>query len=277
MIASGSKRKHRYAVIAAEAYVETVERDGFADDVLSVPGIMPALSIGGVQMSGRALQLARSVNRMDLARRAAAALLSFCDRHGDPQHDGIWFAPFDLLYGSKGPLSPGQEGKIISDLETMLARTSSRDGGMDFNPFGAQEAAERLIKHYKNQEHTKRLVKAYGTAFERMSQEAAPLLATAWLQPIIERYEQVGLKTETEELTNFATEKAKQIPGGRKSYSVEVSLDRNLIEGRTDVLLSGGRITDQAPSHRGRVCTHCGVSKASTRLRPEKCAAYNID
>jgi hypothetical protein len=89
----------------------------------------------------------------------------------------------------------------------MLARTTNREGGKDFNPWGAQDAAERLNRHYKNAEERKRLVKTYGAAFEKMSQDAAPMLALAWTQPIIERYEQEGLRGEAERLSLFAAER----------------------------------------------------------------------
>jgi Domain of unknown function (DUF4209) len=238
-VISGGKRQHKYAIVAAESYIETARRDGFADKITNVAGLLLALTISGVQMLARAVQLARSINARDLATEAASEMISFCARHGDPAHAGIWLAPFDTLYGQKDLLTSEQENNIINDLEAMLGRTSSAENGKDFNPFGAQSAAERLSRHYKKPEETKRLVQVYGTAFETMARDASPMLAMAWMQPVIERYQQVGLKSESERLANAAAEKGKRIGEDLKTYSIEVPIERELIEKGTDALLAG--------------------------------------
>ena len=63
-------------------------------------------------------------------------------------------------------------------------------GTPDFNPFGAEAAAERLARHDKRMkapEKAKEAIRRYGEAFEQISQEASPMLAMAWLQPVVER------------------------------------------------------------------------------------------
>ena len=68
----------------------------------------------------------------------------------------------------------------------MLARTSSGKNTEEFDPHLAQSAAERLAQHYKRQNdrnNVVRVIKTYGEAFVRLSKDAAPMLAAAWLQP----------------------------------------------------------------------------------------------
>jgi hypothetical protein len=236
---TGGKRQHKFAIVAAQSYIETAKRDGFAGEIVNVAALPRALSIAGVQMLARAVQLAQSINARELATAAASEMIAFCSRHGDPAHAGVWLAPFDTLHGQKDLLTAEQEDMIIRDLETMLERTSSTENGKDFNPFGAQSAAERLSKHYKTAEETKRVVQVYGSAFESMARDASPMLAMAWMQPVIERYQQVGLKSESERLANAAVEKGKRIGEDLKTYSIEVPIERELIDKETNALLAG--------------------------------------
>lgn len=239
---TGRKSRHKYAILAAQSYIEAARRDGFVSKITDVTALARSLTIAGVQMLARAVHLALSVKANELALTAAAEMLAFCDRHRDSAHAGVWLAPFDILYGEKGLLSPEQENKIIFDLEMMLERTSSAENGTDFNPFGAQAAAERLSKHYKKAEETRRLVHTYGSAFETMAGSASPMLALAWLQPVIERYQQIGLKSEAERLANFAAEKGKRIRDDLKTYAVEIPIEREIVEKATDDLLAGSEL-----------------------------------
>jgi hypothetical protein len=143
---SGEKPYYKYALIAVEAYIESVDRDGYASEVTVFTPMMPALEMQGIELAARAVQIALSVNNRPLASRAAASLIAFCDRHLDPAHGGVWLAPFDVLYDQKGLLSTEQETKIIADLETMLARTTNAEGGKDFNPWGAQDGIIKMQK-----------------------------------------------------------------------------------------------------------------------------------
>ena len=240
---TGAKRQHGYAVIAAESYIEIAKRDGFAAEVNVAAGIVRALNITGIQMLARAVQLARLVNRADIAANAASELILSCERHGDTSHAGIWLAPFDILYGQKGLLTAEQQDKIIGDLELKLQQTANVDSGKDFSPFNAQSAAERLDKHYKKLEQTQRLVQTYGLAFETMAQDASPMLAMAWMQPIIERYQQAGLKLESERLANLAAKKGERIKDDLKTYSFEVPIQRAVLDKEVDDLLAGSELS----------------------------------
>ena len=242
VIIVNSKRRPTFAVLAAQSYIEAAKRNGFAGEITSVAAYSRAQSIAGVQMLTRAVHSARSINHSDLASEAAAELISFCERHGDPAHAGIWLAPFDTLYDERGLLTSEQKDQIISNLEAMLQRISSAENGKDFNPFGAQSAAKRLIKHYKSPAHTQRLVQAYGSSFERLAPDAAPMLAMAWLQPVVERYQQVGLKSESERLANIVAEKGRNIGEDLKTYSVEVPIESELLEKVTEELLAGNEL-----------------------------------
>src|SRR5438309_1169469 len=57
-----------------------------------------------------------------------------------------------------------------------------------------------------------------------MAGEANSMMAMAWLQPVIERYEQEGLKTEAEQLQLMSEEKGKNIGADLKQVSVKVEV-----------------------------------------------------
>ncbi len=226
-----AKRDHSCALIATEAYVEAANKQLYT------------FSIEGVRWIVRALDIATATNNKDGARAAADALLSLVAGDQNLRNMGTWIAPFDYLYDKKGLLTPEQSAKIIADLEDILARTSVPDPEKnEFDPFGAQAAAERLAQHYRRQSakaEVERVVKSYGGAFEFVAKEASPMLAMAWLQPVIERYEQENLKADAERVQILAAEKGANVASDLKIYSVEAEIDAEKIEAEIELLIGG--------------------------------------
>ena len=127
----------------------------------------------------------------------------------------------------------------------MLARTSSGKPE-EFDPHGAQAAAERLAQHYRRQNdkaNIERVIKKYGSAFERLSKDASPMLAMAWLQPVIERYEQEGLKQEAERLQLMHADKGKNIASDLKEVSATVEIKKEDIEKEVERLIGSGNLS----------------------------------
>jgi hypothetical protein len=229
---TNERPSHEFAQIAIDAYVDATEKRHYKMD----------MDIEGVGWSRRALDLSLSLNDKERTQRVVAAIFGFYDAVAKPQHVGVWVFPFDALYGRKGLLTPGQESKIIADLETMLAKTSGQGCPEEFDPFGAQAAAERLAQHYRrlnDSASVRRVIKTYGRAFERISKDASPMLATAWLQPVIERYEQEGLKQDAEQLQIESAEKGKNIASEMKEVSVTVEIKPEDMKELVDRLISG--------------------------------------
>ncbi len=56
------------------------------------------------------------------------------------------------------------------------------------------------------------------------------MLAMAWLQRVIERYEQMGLRSEAERLARFAAEKGLGTPKNLKTCSAEIAIPVETIE-----------------------------------------------
>jgi hypothetical protein len=226
-----AKRDHSCALIAMEAYVDAAKKQLYTS------------SIEGLRWILRALDIATGTKNKDGARAAADALLSLVASEQNLRNIGIWVAPFDYLFDKKGVLTPEQSVKIIADLEDILARTSVPNPEKnEFDPYGAQEAAERLAQYYHRlgaKAEVERVVKSYGGAFEFLAKEAGPMLAMAWLQPVIERYEQENLKADAERAQILAAEKGANIAGDLKIYSVEAEIDAEKIEAQIESLIEG--------------------------------------
>jgi Domain of unknown function (DUF4209) len=229
---TNERPSHEFAQIAVDAYLLATQKRLYT------------MGIEAVQWLKRALSLTLSIRDTGRTKAVVALIFEFYDQVAVPQKAGIWIFPFDALYGRKDLLSAEQEAKIISDLEAMLARTSlGKDRPEEFDPHGAQAAAERLAQHYKRQgdkANVERVIKMYGSSFEQISKEASPMLALAWLQPVIERYEQEGLKQEAERLQLMHAEKGKNIASDLKEVSVEVEIKKEEIENAIERLIGSG-------------------------------------
>jgi hypothetical protein len=225
-------RPHEYALIAIDAYIDATEKSYYTIEIEAAGWLK------------RALNLALSVGDKDRQRRAVDAIFALYDRVAvaDPHLIGVWTFPFDVLYDKKDLLAPEQESRLIADLEAMLVRTSGAGKAAEFDPFGAQAASDRLARYYKrhnNRAEVERVIKTYGQAFAKISKEASPMLAMAWLQPVIERYEQEGLKADAEQLQLMSAEKGKNVASDLKEVSTKVELKKEDVDKVVEHLISG--------------------------------------
>ena len=233
-VITGPRPDPEYARIAIDSYLKAADAKLYSMEVV------------GIQWLSRALDLSLSISDGDRTKRVVEFMFEFYDRIAQSQFIGTWLFLFDNLYGQKF-ISPGQESRIIANLETMLAKTSdttASDAGVHvtLDPWGAEAAARRLAKHYQrhnDKPSSERVIKAYGGAFEYMAREASPMLAMAWLQPVIERYEQEGLKGDAEQLQLMSAEKGKNIASDLKEISTKVELKKEDVDKLVEHLLGG--------------------------------------
>ena len=231
VIANG-KPNYKCAESAIDAYVEATDRHLYR------------MEIEPVQWLVRALHLARSIRDPDRITKVADAMFAFYKASLQPKLIGIWISLFDNLYGDRKLISESREAEMIHDLESMLARMTVV--GEEFDPYGAQAAAESLVQHYKkqgNSTNVQRVLKAYGEAFATLAEKANPMLAMAWLQPVIERYEQEGMKNEAEELRLMQIKKGENIASDMKQVSVEVKVTKKDYDDLVNRLMVRGNLT----------------------------------
>jgi lysyl-tRNA synthetase class 1 len=213
---------YKYAQIAIDQYMHAVENK------------LNTMEIYAVHWLERAFSLAAALKDDKRTREVITLVFVFYDLFASPQKTGVWIFAFDTLYSRRDLLTQDEADRIISDLEKMLAITSGGGKPEEFDPFGAQAAADRLAKHYlrlKDKANVDRVVKQYGGAFEKISKEASPMLAQSWLLPVIERYEQEGLKQDAERLRILSEEKGKHIGDDLKELTASFSISQAELEG----------------------------------------------
>jgi lysyl-tRNA synthetase class 1 len=226
---TGKRPSYKLAQIAIDAYLQSVSQHYFT------------IEFEAIMWLKGALDLALSIRDNDRIGRVVSEILSFSAHLASNQQHGVCFIAFDELYGKKELLTPEQEAGIIADLETNLTRTSGSPSPT-FDPFIAEAVAERLGQHYRrvnDRASLVRVMKAYGDAVVLLSTDAAPMLATAWLQRVIERFEQEGMKEESEQIQLIHAEKAKNISSDFKEYAATVTIERSKVEEQVELLIAG--------------------------------------
>jgi hypothetical protein len=224
-----------YAQIAIDSYLAATDSKLYQMDVM------------GIQWLERALDLSRSINDEARTKRIVAYMFEFYDRIAESKSAGTWLFLFDNLYGEK-ITTPEQDSQIIEQLEGMLAKmsdiTASPDGVYrNLDPWNAEAAGQRLAKHYqrlKDSKNVQRVVTLYGNAFAHMARQASSMMAPIWLEPVIESYEQAGLKDEAEQLESIIREKEKDIPATLKTVSVSVEIKQEDIDKMIEHLMGSG-------------------------------------
>jgi Domain of unknown function (DUF4209) len=226
-----SKPNYRCAQLAIAGYVEATDRHFYT------------IEIEAVQWLVRALNLARSISDTNSIRKVVDAMFAFYQASLQPKLVGVWIFLFDNLYGDKQLISKSRQAQIISDLETMLAKLTAAEAPNEFDPYGAEAAAERLARHYRKQGDTgnvERVIKAYGEAFRASANNANPMLAMAWLQPVIERYEQEGMKHEAEELRLLQIKHSENIASDMMPYSISINVTKTQCDDLVSMLMVRG-------------------------------------
>ncbi|MBI3404965.1 MAG: DUF4209 domain-containing protein [Acidobacteria bacterium] len=226
----GERPDVEFARIATDAYLEAVDRGFYT------------IAVQGIRWCERALDIALSISDKDRVRRIVEFMFHFHDRVPVPQHIGTWIFLFDDLYGRRDLISTDQEKMVITRLENVLTVVTDRGTGEAFNPWAAEAAAARLERHYTNagrKEEVERVVKCYGETFETLAKEASSTLAMAWLQPVVEKYKQTGMKTDAERAQLLSQEKAKNVAAEMKRVSAKIELKREDMEAYLDWITGG--------------------------------------
>ena len=210
-----------FAKMAIDAYIEAAK--------LSYKS-----AIQPIHYTERALTLAASIGDEERIGRVVDAMFDLHDRVAQPELAGSWPFLFDnLLDNKKIELTKAQQERIIRSLEEILRRSVDRSAPKEFNPWGAQGAAERLAGIYLKsgaKEEVQRVIRAYGMAFEKLAEEASPTLALGWLQPVYEAYLNAGMRDDAQRVQLASEEKGKRAHEDMKEISARVEISEAEVE-----------------------------------------------
>jgi Domain of unknown function (DUF4209) len=220
-----------YAQKAIDAYIEAVNGKCYFQDSQAE------------DFAARAFSLAVSINDKTRISRAKKALFDLYAIIGDISKRGMWWLLFDNLYDvKKANLSEAEQQSIVDGLEHVLEATTNRTAKETFDPFIAQEAAERLERHYRRicqQADVHRVARAYGQAFENAAKDANPLLAVAWLQPVFEKYHDLGLKDDASRIHSVLESRGPDAQTGMRRVAIPVQINMEDVEKYAEALTGG--------------------------------------
>jgi hypothetical protein len=220
-IVANQKPDVSFAKIAIDAYIEAAQ-------------LSYKLVVQPIHYIERALELALSIGDEERIRRVVDAMFDLHDRVAQPELAGSWPFLFDnLLDNKKIELTGAQRERIIRSLEEILRRSVDRSAPKEFNPWGAQGAAERLAGIYRKsgaKEEVQRVIRAYGMAFEKLAEEASPTLALGWLQPVYEAYRNAGMRDDAQRVQLASEKKGKRAHEDMKQISARVEISEAEVE-----------------------------------------------
>jgi lysyl-tRNA synthetase class 1 len=229
-VAGKVRRDSSFARVAIDSYIDTVNARLFQ---------APAEA---AEYLTRAMDLSLSLNDSARVERVRDLMLVFYEKHGVASHPGTWGFLFDdLLQNKKIPLSADQRDQVVDTLEGILRVCSTLDSG-DFDPFSAQSVAERLANYYQKAgrpDDKVRVIRAYGRAFEQISENASSLLAMSWLEPVIDAYRNLGLDEDVKRVLLLYSDKGKVANREMKTISVPVELTQEEIEAYLSAIVEG--------------------------------------
>jgi hypothetical protein len=242
-------RPYQFARMAADAYLALASSNA---NIHSVFHLQRAISLA--QQINDRIRTLKIVDQM--IELAGSATL---------QQPGIWTVAFDHGFG-KTHVTPAHNEMIVSQLEDRLAgAATARDG------FRAEIASSRLAKVYRirgDRDNLVRVVRIAGEVYFQMAESASSSLAIGWLQPVIEKYLQEGLRAEADRLRVYTEKRARTVRDEMKQQSYEISIDKQEVEDYLDTLIQG----DNAHAALFRVVQRTLPAISETRRRMKEAA-----
>jgi hypothetical protein len=199
--------------------------------------------VDGKTKLARALSIALAISDHARVNEVRDAIVAYEDAVARDDALGLWGFSYDLIVDDKKvDKSSKLEAKIIDDLENRLTRLCAVREGKPVDAWGAEFAALRLAKYYRRNNRTedvRRVLLAYGLAFEQLASGAAGMQATAWLRAVHDHYREFGLRNEAEAVLLKVREFAKRSHDEMGKYSQKLEIPKEEMERFLDHMTNG--------------------------------------
>ncbi|SFW14556.1 DUF4209 domain-containing protein [Nitrosovibrio sp. Nv17] len=203
------------ARIAIDAYLQSVAQNLRSDMYNKFSDVLRALDLS---------LMLRDRVRSDTAKEILLTL----HREAVAADEGLWWITFDRLIDDKHVgLSDAEKNQLIADLESIVVQHSDRSSSTIFNPHITEDAAQRLIKHYRKHgrnDDVRRLSEIIGRTFERFASLGDAMLASAVLQTAVNAYRDAGMQEESRRVRVAMEEKIAQSRNQMKSFVIESTI-----------------------------------------------------
>jgi hypothetical protein len=133
-----------------------------------------------------------------------------------------------------------ERAELVADLENIVTTASNAATPAQFNPHEAQDAAERLIRHYRRVDkfaEVKRLHKKIGESFENFAGMADPMLALALLQTATGEYQKAGLKEDRDRTRILMQQKIGAAGASLQPFEQKIEIPRDAMEKFLDLIV----------------------------------------
>lgn len=193
-----------------------------------------------INMLEHAFNLACQINDHERIGKVRDAILAFEGLVGEDDAPALWALAYDLLWKNKeARLTKAQRASIIQRLEDRLTRITE---GENHDPWSAEEAAVRLAEYYRasqDKQGVRRVLLKYGGAFEKLAEQAAPMLAQAWLEDVCTKYRAFGLTEETGRLLRKIHELGPKVHDCMKPICTEMTIKREDMDSYVAAMIEG--------------------------------------
>lgn len=187
----------------------------------------------------RAIELALSLNDATRAQHAKSALFDYYRKLARGSSKFMWWRLNDLLENREKllGLDESEHNMVIESLEIALALCSDVNDKGHFDPHLSMSAADRLIRHLKNnQKEIQKVTMRAAGAFESVAEKASGLLAVSLLEDLIPRYRDAGLADDAARIEQTIRQRADQARGEMKSITVPLTIPKNELDKWADGL-----------------------------------------
>jgi len=224
---AGTKRDPEMARLAIDAYL------------LSIP--VRERIHDRFEAALRALDLASLLRDQVRIPSAKAALLEL-HRSVITTGKGPWWLAIDrLIDDQRSGVTEEERQQLIADLEGRVLSLGDASDAERFNPHALQDAADRLIRHYRRlgkHDDVKRLHKTVAQAFERFADISDPMVASSVLQSAVNAYRKAGLRDECQRLQVVMQERIAQSRDHMGVIETEQEISREDMEAFLDTVVA---------------------------------------
>jgi hypothetical protein len=227
-ISSSSKRDHKMARIAIDAYLQSIERATRTE------------RIEEFHASIRALDLAMAVNDKERVIAARNMLLAL-HRKSVSEDDCLWWFAFNRLALKKNSGVDSVDcAELVRDLESLLSRCADVTNKAGFDPHSAERLAESLVKFYTRTNQTDeipRIQKLVGDTLSKFAGIGDSLLAAFVLPGAIRAYEKAGDSSAAKSARIVLQDKVKESRAAMKPVEFIVEIPAGEMESQLESII----------------------------------------
>lgn len=238
---------------AIDAYIDAVEEGVTEDEYYAW------------QFLDRAIELAVAINDTTRLEKAKTCLFMFYRKIAETGGKFMWWRLDDITWERAKALKlvPDENQAVIASLENALTRHSDISNREVFDPHMAMDAADRLMRRHREtneSDKAKQALKIAATAFEEAAKGAQALVALSWLEDLIPRYRNAGMKEDAARVERIIRSRAKEAQGEMKRIEIPLKIPKEELEEWAERV--AGSTVDEALS---RIAVTCLIREDSTR------------